>query len=76
MKTKQTEIEQIFVFNDTVLFRVKLTLCFSFSYLKLVVFQRLSEAFYWQLQGLKSHIQKVNWVLRTDAIAELFVLSH
>lgn len=55
---------------------MKLTLCFFFSRLRWVVLWHLSETLYWQLRGLKSYIQKANWVLRTDAMAELFVLSH
>lgn len=56
--------------------------CFIWSetYLLLLLFilqmGHFSEVLFWQLWGLKSYIQKTNWMLRTDTFAELFVLSH
>lgn len=76
LKKEKKGVEQNFVFNSTVLFGAKLTLCFCFSYLRWAVLQRLPEVLFWQLWGLKSCIHEVNWVLRIDAIAEVFVLSY
>lgn len=72
-KKKGGGVEQFFVFNHTVLFGVKLNLVLLLFVLKV---GRLSEVLFWQPWGLKPYIQKVNRLLKTDAIAELFVLSH